>query len=60
MFTDAKDVQTDLIGALDLTDELTHPIGWTYSAAFLEVCGCETINSNLHIPHAPNGTMVMS
>ncbi len=55
MLADPKDVQSYLIGVLDFCDELTDAVRRTYCAGFLEVGRRETINTNLHIPHAPNG-----
>src|SRR5262249_54496694 len=54
MLADSKHVESDLIGALDLLDELAYAVGRTYATALLEVGRCETIDTNLHIPHAPD------
>jgi hypothetical protein len=45
---DSKDVQADLIGVLDLLDQVPEPVRGVHGAAGFVVRRCEAINPNLH------------
>jgi hypothetical protein len=48
VLADAKDVQTNLIGMLDLFDQVAQPVRRAHRKAGLIVCRCKAINSDLH------------
>jgi hypothetical protein len=48
VFPDSKDIQADLIGVLDLFDQVPQPIRRVQRTPVLIERGSETVNSNLH------------
>ena len=50
VFPDSKVVETDLIGSLDLLDQVPHPFRRILGAAGLVECCRETIDPHLHQP----------
>jgi hypothetical protein len=48
VFTDAKRIQTDLIGVLDLLDQIAQTLLWTHRATAVVKGGREAVNTYLH------------
>jgi hypothetical protein len=48
MLTNAKGVQTHLIGVFDLFDEVAQTLRRAHSKTAVVENGCEAINANLH------------
>ena len=51
MFADTKRVESDLVGVLDLLDQLPQPVGRIHRTAVLVEGGGEAVDSNLHGGH---------
>ena len=60
MFANAEDVEADLIGKLNLFEQMVHAL----DRAERETCGrvgnscCETVDSNLHLCHFSKTTYI--
>ena len=54
VFAYSKDVQTHLVGVLDLFDEVAHPIRRADGKAGLVERRCEAIDADLHLWPSPS------